>query len=99
MCKLHAVHDSVIVKMTYEDRKGGIIVPDSAKVYKRYHGFVYGLVISVGPKYEFRDELKAGDKIIVLRHEGKKFKYEGEEYFKVKEIKRGAPRIAGRVVE
>ncbi|MDO8488745.1 MAG: hypothetical protein Q7S42_01340 [Candidatus Omnitrophota bacterium] len=37
----------------------------------------------MGPEYPY--ELKAGDKVCWVRHEGKKIIYSGEIYFKVKE--------------
>ena len=93
--KLIALGRTVIVKFIRPDRKGTLIIPDTAKEYRIYHGDFHAEVISVGPEYEFKDELKEGDKVWTLRHEGKGFKYGGIEYHVMKERKHGSPRIAG----
>ena len=50
--------------------------------FRLYHGFIYGIVHSVGKDYKY--ELKPGDKIIFQRHEGKLIIYQREEYIKLK---------------
>ena len=80
---LQAMRDMVIVKPVYEEHRGNIVIPKSAKQFKQYHGSVIGIVVSVGPKYLY--ELKAGDRVIWRRHEGKKVYENRELYFALKE--------------
>ena len=80
---LQALKDNVIVRPIYEERKGNIIIPEGAKVFKQYHGFVVGEVVSVGKRYPY--PLKAGDRVLWRRHEGKKVFEDGKLYFVLKE--------------
>ena len=80
---LQALRDNVIVKPIYEEQKGSIIIPKSAEVFKQYHGFVMGEVVSIGKKYPY--PLKAGDRVLWRRHEGKKVYEDGQLYFVLKE--------------
>lgn len=84
---LQALGDNIIVKPVYEKKISSLFIPETAVQFKKYEGFVYGDVISVGPKvclkFE-RNSLVPGDKVIWQRHEGLAFKFEGEEYLKVK---------------
>ena len=82
---LQALHDTVIVKPICEDTRGLITIPRSATIYKQYHGPIYGEVISIGPRYPHARDLKAGDKAIFQRHEGKPFFYQGEKFLRLKE--------------
>jgi co-chaperonin GroES (HSP10) len=82
---LQALHDTIIVKPTYEETRSDIIIPQSAKQFKQYHGEVRGLVVSVGPEYPYRKDLKPGDVVTFQRHEGFTFQYQGEKYLKVRE--------------
>ena len=83
---LQALGDNVIVKPVYDEKVKGIIIPEIALKFKKYDGQVYGEVHSVGPKVTLRfarEPIKPGDKLIWVRHEGKRVEYEGQEYFKV----------------
>lgn len=66
---LQAVRDMVIVLVEVEDHKAGglIFIPETEKA--RVSSY-YGRVISVGPDYPHRDEVKPGMRIIFMRHEG-----------------------------
>ena len=81
---IQAIGDTVIVKQVLEDKAGSIILPRGRGVYNQYHGFIHAIVISIGPRYPYK-HLKVGDKILYTRHEGKKLKYEGEEYLILKD--------------
>ncbi|MDD5355069.1 MAG: hypothetical protein PHY56_00805 [Candidatus Omnitrophica bacterium] len=92
---LQAIKDNVIVKPVYQEKVGNIILPGLSKFGKNsgkgefqlYHGFIYGVVESVGKDYKETFEgrlLQAGDKIIWQRHEGKPFLYNRETYLKLK---------------
>lgn len=91
---LQALRSEIIVKPIYEEKRGVIVVPESAKRFLQYHGSVSGLVISVGPKSEFKDEVKPGDRIVWVRNEGKKIVYEGQEYLAVRDRW-----VRGKIVE
>ena len=82
---LQALRAEIIVRPIYQEKQGRIIIPEHSPHFKQYHGSVSGLVISVGPKSEFRDEVKPGDRIVWVRHEGKKIVYEGQEYRAVRD--------------
>ena len=82
---LQALRAEIIVKPQYEEKRGTIIIPESAREFKLYHGSISGEIISIGPKSQFRDEVKPGDKILWVRHEGKPILFEGVKYFAVKE--------------
>jgi co-chaperonin GroES (HSP10) len=80
---IQALHDNIIIRVVHESKsKGGIYVPESARKFKLYDGQYYGVVVSVGPKCPYK-EIKPGDKIYYVQNEGKKFIYEGEEYFQL----------------
>lgn len=80
---LEAMRDEVIVRPIYEEKRGTIIIPESAKQFKQYHGSIYGIVMSVGPDWKKKvpEELKPGDKVVWVRHEGKKCYEDGQLYF------------------
>ncbi len=83
---LQAIGKNLIVKPIYEVKKGNIIIPLSAQEFKQYHGFVCGLVISVGNKFGLKfagERLRSGDKILFQRHEGFKIEYDGEVYLRI----------------
>jgi len=79
---LKAVSDTIIIKLDYADKMHGLIVPDSAK---QYHGEFVGIVESVGPACSFRNDLKKGERVKIVRHEGHKIICSQEEYFCVSE--------------
>jgi len=86
--KLRPLQDRVLVKRIEETevKKGGIIIPDTAKEKP-----VQGEVIAVGPGRKDDQgklipvELKAGDRILFGKYAGTEVKLEGEEYLIMKE--------------
>lgn len=83
---LQAMRNEIIVRPVYEEvTRGGIIVPVNARQHKLYHGSIYGIVISVGPKSKFKEDIKPGDKIYWRKHEGKKVYEDRELYFAIRE--------------
>ncbi len=62
---IQAVEDMVIIDPIHEDKIGLIYVPDQ---YKKYNAKFHGVVVAVGPDYP--DDLKKGDKVAYVRHEG-----------------------------
>ena len=79
---LKAIKDWVIVRQEYAKESGGVIIPDTARKFQQYDGSIRYIVIAVGPDYPYR--LKKGDRVEIVRHEGRKFIYDGEEYYKMK---------------
>lgn len=84
---LQAIRNTVIVKPIYEDQRSQILLPEYSPVYKKYHGFVYGIVISIGSRYPYKDYIKPGDKVLFRRHEGKPIYENGELYLVLTERK------------
>ena len=80
---MKATRDNVIVKKAFEEHKGLIQIPDTAQHYKQYAGAVISEVVAVGPGYPYK--ISPGAKVIVRRHEGVKFTYQGVDYWKTKE--------------
>ena len=80
---LQVLKDNIIIKPIFEEHKGKIILLSHRTEFKQYHGFVYGVVMAVGPKYPY--ELKAGDKILFRRHEGKRIYIDRELYLVLRE--------------
>ncbi len=80
---IKAIHDTLIVKKSYELESKLVIIPKTAQKYSAYDGKIKYEVVSVGPDFPY--DVKAGDTIEMVRHEGKKFLFDGEEYYKVKE--------------
>jgi chaperonin GroES len=82
------LHDRVLVKRTEEQevKKGGIIIPDSAKE-KPQEGKVIavgnGRVTDDGKKIPL--DVKAGDRILFGKYSGSEVKVEDEEYLILKE--------------
>ena len=81
--KIRPLHDRMLVKRVAEQdtRRGGIIIPDTAKEKPQE-----GKVISVG-NGKVTDEgkklaldVKAGDRILFGKYSGNEVKIEGEEY-------------------
>jgi len=85
---LHPLHDRVLVKRIEEEqaRKGGIIIPDTAKEKPQE-----GKVISVGRGRVSEDgkkiplDVKAGDRVLFGKYSGSEVKLDGEEYLIMKE--------------
>ena len=80
--------DRVVVKAMeeLETKKGGIIIPDTAKEKP-----VQGEVIEVGPGRVTDDgksinmQLKKGDKVLYGKYSGTEVSFEGEEYLIMRE--------------
>jgi len=86
--KIRPLHDRIIVKRMEEQevKKGGIIIPDTAKEKPQE-----GKVIAVGTG-KVNDEgkkippdVKAGDRILFGKYSGSEVKVEDEEYLILKE--------------
>ncbi len=88
MQKIRPLADRLLVKRLeeHEVKKGGIIIPDTAKEKPQE-----GQVIAVGPGRWGDDgkripmEVKAGDKILFGKYSGSEVKVEDEEYLILKE--------------
>ena len=86
--KIRPLHDRILVKRLEEQevRKGGIIIPDSAKEKPQE-----GKVIAVGTGKVGEDgkkiplDVKAGDKILFGKYSGSEVKVEDEEYLILRE--------------
>jgi chaperonin GroES len=86
--KIRPLHDRLIVKRVEEQevRKGGIIIPDTAKE-KPQEGKVVavgtGKVTEEGKKIPM--DVKAGDRILFGKYSGSEVKVEEEEYLIMRE--------------
>src|SRR5213594_4578896 len=87
--KLRPLHDRILVKRTEEEeevRRGGIIIPDSAKE-KPQEGKVIavgnGKVTDEGKKIAL--DVKAGDKILFGKYSGSEVKIDDKEYLIMRE--------------
>jgi chaperonin GroES len=86
--KVRPLHDRILVKRIEEGevRKGGIIIPDTAKE-KPQEGKVVavgnGRVTEEGKKIAL--DVKAGDKILFGKYSGSEVKIDDEEYLILKE--------------
>ncbi|MCI0548883.1 MAG: co-chaperone GroES [Candidatus Rokubacteria bacterium] len=86
--KIRPLHDRIIVKRIEEQevRKGGIIIPDSAKEKPQE-----GKVIAAGNGKVGEDgkriplDVKAGDRILFGKYSGSEVKVEEEEYLILRE--------------
>ena len=86
--KIRPLHDRILVKRMEEQevRRGGIIIPDTAKE-KPQEGKVVavgnGRVTEEGKKIPL--DVKAGDRILFGKYSGNEVKIEDEEYVIMKE--------------
>jgi chaperonin GroES len=86
--KIRPLHDRILVKRVEEQevRKGGIIIPDTAKE-KPQEGKVIavgnGKVTDEGKKIPL--DVKAGDRILFGKYSGSEVKVEDEEYLILRE--------------
>ena len=88
MVRLHPLHDRVLVKRLEEKevKKGGIIIPDTAKEKPQE-----GEIMAVGPGKVTEDgklqpmSVKVGDKILFGKWSGSEVKLDDEEYLIMKE--------------
>jgi len=86
--KIRPLYDRILVKRveTTETRKGGIIIPDTAKEKPQQ-----GKVIAVGDGKTKDDgtrtalDVKAGDVILFGKYSGQEIKLDGEDYLIVRE--------------
>jgi chaperonin GroES len=86
--KIRPLHDRILVKRLEEQevKKGGIIIPDTAKEKPQE-----GKVIAVGTGKVGEDgkkiplDVKAGDKILFGKYSGSEVKVEDEEYLILRE--------------
>jgi chaperonin GroES len=86
--KIRPLHDRILVKRVEEGevKKGGIIIPDSAKEKPQE-----GKVIAVGNGRVNEDgkkiplDVKAGDRILFGKYSGSEVKVEDEDYLILKE--------------
>ncbi|MGH7263381.1 MAG: co-chaperone GroES [Candidatus Rokuibacteriota bacterium] len=86
--KLRPLHDRVLVKRVEEEevRRGGIIIPDTAKEKPQE-----GKVMAVGTGKVTEDgkrlplEVKAGDRILFGKYSGSEVKIDDHEYLIMKE--------------
>jgi chaperonin GroES len=85
---LHPLHDRILVKRTEEKevRRGGLIIPDSAKEKPQE-----GKVLAVGKGTVSEDgkktplDVKAGDRVLFGKYSGSEVTLDGEEYLIMKE--------------
>jgi chaperonin GroES len=86
--KIRPLHDRILIKRLeeQEQKKGGIIIPDTAKE-KPQEGKVIavgnGKVTDEGKKIPL--DVKAGDKILFGKYSGSEVKVEDEEYLILRE--------------
>lgn len=86
--KIRPLHDQILVKRIEEEetRKGGIIIPDTAKEKPQE-----GKVIAVGSGKLLENgqrvavDVKTGDRILFRKYSGSEVKIEDEEYLILKE--------------
>jgi len=85
---LHPLHDRILVKRIDEGevRRGGLIIPDSAKEKPQE-----GKVLAVGQGTVNEDgkktplDVKAGDRVLFGKYSGSEVMLDGEEYLIMKE--------------
>jgi chaperonin GroES len=86
--KIRPLHDRILVKREEEKevKKGGIIIPDTAKEKPQE-----GKVVAVGGGKVNEDgkkiplDVKAGDKILFGKYSGTEIKIDGQEYLILRE--------------
>jgi chaperonin GroES len=86
--ELRPLHDRVVVKRLDEgeQRRGGIIIPDSAKEKPQQAEVVAvgnGKLLESGERAAI--ELKAGDRILFGKYSGAEVKLDGDEYIILRE--------------
>jgi chaperonin GroES len=85
---LRPLHDRVLVKRLDEgeQRRGGIIIPDSAKEKPQQAQVMAvgnGKLLDTGERVEL--QVKAGDRILFGKYSGSEIKIDGEEHLILKE--------------
>jgi chaperonin GroES len=91
--KLRPLHDRVLVERLEESeqKKGGIIIPDSAKEKPQR-----GTVVAAGSGKRLETgqviplDVKAGDKILFGKYSGSEVTIDGHEYLILREAKKAA---------
>jgi len=83
---MKALGETIIIRPVYSETKsnGTIIIPD-IKSRRKYVGNFYGIVIAVGKHSRWKNDLKKGDRVAFVRHEGIKFEVDRVEYLKLKD--------------
>ncbi len=86
--KIRPLHDRILVQpiLEKEVRKGGIIIPDSAKekpIEGRVKAVGKGKVDDNGKPVKM--EVKVGDKILYSKYGGTEIKFDGGEYLLMRE--------------
>jgi len=86
--ELRPLHDRVLVRRleVAEQRRGGIIIPDSAKEKPQQaevKAIGNGKLLESGERVPL--DVKAGDRILFGKYSGAEIKIEGEEYLILKE--------------
>lgn len=74
--------DMVIVKVHLHETIGVVVIPEQMAL-QQYHSGFYGEVYGIGPDYPY--DIKKGDRVSFRRHEGKAFKFQGEDFISLKE--------------
>jgi co-chaperonin GroES (HSP10) len=80
-----AIGANIVVKVVYPKTVSSVIIPESAVKFKKYDGQIQYVVESVGNTSVWKHDLKPGDHVILMRHEGKPFIQDGCEYRKVRD--------------
>ncbi len=86
--KIRPLHDRIIVKRIPEEEKtkGGILIPDTAKEKP-----LEGRIVAVGNGKVLEDgrlrplEVKAGDRVLFVKHAGNEIQLDGEEHLMLRE--------------
>ncbi len=86
--KIRPLHDRILVKRVEEQevRRGGIIIPDTAKEKPQE-----GKVVAVGDGKMLENgirvalDVKAGDRVLFVKYAGSEVKIEDEEYLILRE--------------
>jgi len=86
--ELRPLHDRVVIRRLeeVETRRGGIIIPDTAKEKPQQGSVVAvgnGKLLETGER--MAPEVKAGDRILFGKYSGSEVKLGGEEYLILKE--------------
>ena len=84
--EIKAINKTTILKPLYEKKStSGIVIPETAKKYKKYDAEVVGEAVAVSEDSEFKDSISIGDIIIFQRHEGNPINIDNIEHRTVKD--------------
>ncbi len=86
--KIRPLHDRILVQpiLEKEVRKGGIIIPDSAKekpIEGRVKAVGEGKISEDGKR--LKPDVKVGDKVLYSKYGGTEIKVDGEDYLLMRE--------------